>query len=194
VTREGGSSALGGEGDHAMFHALREVCDGVLAGTGTLRAERYGRLVRKPERRARRAERGLAEDPVMLVITRSGRIPWAAPLFDVPEQRVLIAGPAEVPEGVAADVEVIDAVEPRAALDAFAARGVERVLCEGGPALTHALLADGLVDELFLTLDGSLSGGDGLRLVEGRVLDPPARGALRWVLRHGDEVLLRYAL
>jgi riboflavin biosynthesis pyrimidine reductase len=130
----------------------------------------------------------------MLVITRSGRIPWAAPLFEVPEQRVLIAGPAEVPDGIAADVEVLDAVEPRAALDAFAERGVERVLCEGGPALTHALLADGLVDELFLTLDPSVSGGEGLRLVEGHTLDQPPRGELRWVLRCGDELLLRYAL
>jgi riboflavin biosynthesis pyrimidine reductase len=194
VTRDGGSSELGGPGDHAMFHALREVADGVLAGTGTLRAERYGRLVRSPERRARRLERGLAEDPVMLVMTRSGRVPWAAPLFAVPEQRVLIAGPAEVPADIAADVEVLDVVEPRDALDAFAERGVERVLCEGGPALTHSLLADGLVDELFLTLDPSMAAGDGLRLVEGHALDEPSRGSLRWVLRCGDELLLRYAL
>jgi riboflavin biosynthesis pyrimidine reductase len=68
------------------------------------------------------------------------------------------------------------------------------VLCEGGPALSHSLLEAGLVDELFLTLDPSLSGGDGLRLVEGAALDAPARGQLRWVLRHGDELLLRYAL
>jgi riboflavin biosynthesis pyrimidine reductase len=130
----------------------------------------------------------------MLVITRSGRIPWAAPLFAVPEQRVLIAGPAEVPDGIAADVEVLDVVEPRDALDAFAERGVERVLCEGGPGLTHALLADGLVDEVFLTLDPSMAAGDGLRLVEGHTLDRPSRGRLRWVLRCGDELLLRYAL
>jgi riboflavin biosynthesis pyrimidine reductase len=193
VTREGGSTALGGEGDHAMFHALREVVDGVLAGTGTLRAERYGRLVRVPERRERRAARGLDPDPVMLVITRSGRVPWSAPLFGVPEQRVLIAGPAEVPRDVRADVEVIDVVEPRDALDAFADRGVERVLCEGGPALTHSLLTEGLVDELFLTIDPSVSGGDGLRIVTGPELGDPPPWSLGWVLRHGDEVLLRYA-
>jgi riboflavin biosynthesis pyrimidine reductase len=194
ATRDGGSSALGGEGDHAMFHALREVVDGVLAGTGTLRAERYGRLVRKPERRAQRAERGLDPDPVMLIITRSGRVPWSAPLFDEPEQRVLIAGPAEPPDGLAAQIEVIDVVEPRDALDAFAERGVGRVLCEGGPALTHSLLSNGLVDELFLTLDPSLAGGAGLGLLHGVELADPARAQLRWVLRHGDELLLRYEL
>jgi riboflavin biosynthesis pyrimidine reductase len=194
ATRDGGSTELGGEGDHAMFHALREVVDGVLAGTGTLRAERYGRLVRKPERRAQRAERGLDPDPVMLIITRSGRVPWGAPLFAEPEQRVLIAGPAEVPTGTAADVEVIDVVEPREALDAFAERGVTRILCEGGPTLTHSLLAERLVDELFVTLDPSLASGEGLGLLHGNALAEPARAQLRWVLRHGDELLLRYEL
>ena len=192
VTRAGGSTNLGGAGDHAMFHALREVVDGVLAGSGTLRAERYGRLVRAEERRERRVARGLAADPVMLLITRSGRVPWAAPLFSVPEQRVLIAGPAEVPPDVAAQVEVLETVEPRDALDAFAERGVERVLCEGGPALTRSLVADGLVDELFLTLDPTLSGGDALGLLHGDELPAPAEAHLQWVLRHGDELLLRY--
>jgi riboflavin biosynthesis pyrimidine reductase len=194
ATRAGGSTALGGEGDHAMFHALREVVDGVLAGSGTLRAERYGRLVRDPARRERRVARGLEADPVMLLITRSGRVPWAAPLFSVAEQRVLIAGPAEVPDDVAAQVTVLDAVEPADALEAFAEHGVERVLCEGGPALTRSLLAEGLVDELFLTVDPTLSGGEGLGLLHGDELAAPAEAHLQWVLRHGDELLLRYAL
>jgi riboflavin biosynthesis pyrimidine reductase len=193
VTRDGGSTGLGGEGDHALFHALREACDGVLAGTGTLRAENYGRLVRSPERRARRAERGLDEDPVMLVITRSGHLPWDARLFDTPEQRVLIAGPARVPAGVRAQVEVIDAAGPDEALDAFAERGVLRVLCEGGPALNHGLLAAELVDELFLTLDPTVAGGEALRLVTGAAFPAPIEWRLHSVLRHGDELLLRYS-
>src|SRR3954447_20166959 len=100
VAIEGGSSKIGGEGDLEMFHALRCVVDGVLAGTGTLRAESYGRLVRKPERRAARAARGLAEDPVAVVITRSGDIPFEAPMFDAPEQRIAIVtsrGAVDVP-------------------------------------------------------------------------------------------------
>ena len=60
----GASRGIGGEGDRTMFHALRTVVDGVLVGSGTLRAERYGRLVRDPARRSARAALGLAEDPV----------------------------------------------------------------------------------------------------------------------------------
>ena len=43
-----------------MFHGLREHVDAILVGTGTLRAERYGRIVRDPERRRRRAGVGAA--------------------------------------------------------------------------------------------------------------------------------------
>src|SRR3954454_13306896 len=108
VAIEGGSSAIGGEGDLEMFHALRGVVDGVLAGTGTLRAETYGRLVRRPERRAARAALGLAADPVALVISRSGDVPFEAPMFDAPEQRIAIVtapGAVRVPGRVRADVE-----------------------------------------------------------------------------------------
>lgn len=194
VTRDGGSTDLGGAGDKAMFFALRGIVDGVLAGTGTLAAERYGRLAATEERRAARAARGLAPDPTMLVISRSGELAWDAPLFDCPEQPVIVAGPAEVPAGVRAQVEVVPADTPQAAFAAFSARGVTRVLCEGGPGLNRGLIAAGLVDELFLTLDPSLSGGDGLRLLKGDALYPPARAELAHVLRHGDELFLRYVL
>jgi len=54
ATLDGRSAALGGPADKAVFFELRASVDAVLAGTGTLRAEGYGRLVRKPERIAQR--------------------------------------------------------------------------------------------------------------------------------------------
>ncbi len=200
VEVEGGSTGLGGPGDKAMFHALRGIADAVLAGTGTLRAERYGRLVRRPERRAERAALGLEEDPAALVITRSGDVPWTAPMFDAPEQRVGIAAPrgrVSVPAHVRARVEIVELDDPAPgpALRALAAAlGLRTVLCEGGPTLNRSLIADGVLDELFVTLDPQLIGGDALRLLAGAPLDAPAALRLRWMLRHEDEVLLRYAL
>src|SRR3954447_15306404 len=105
VAIEGGSTKIGGEGDFEMFHGLRTVVDAVLAGTGTLRAETYGRLVRSPERRAARAALGLAEDPLAVVLTRSGDVPWQAPLFAAPEQEVVVVTrpmAVTVPPGVRA--------------------------------------------------------------------------------------------
>ena len=179
-----------------MFFALRGIVDGVLAGTGTLREESYGRLAATPERRDARAARGLAPDPTMLVITRSGDVHWDAPLFDAPSSASIVAGDAEVPVpraraggGRRARGHARGGVRgvPRAA-------ACERILCEGGPTLNRGLIAAGLIDELFVTLDPSLSGGDGLRLIKGERFEPPVRAELAGVLRHGDEVFLRYAL
>ena len=44
------------------------------------------------------------------------------------------------------------------------------VLCEGGPTILGALLAEGLVDELFLSLAPRLVGGHGPGIVEGPAL------------------------
>ena len=74
-------------------------------------------------------------------------------------------------------------------------RGVRALLCEGGPTLNRLLLAAGLVDELFLTVAPLLTADDREpAIVTGAPLDPPAALALRWVLRHGDELFLRYAV
>lgn len=200
VTVDGGSTGLGGDGDHALFHALRGVFDGVLAGTGTLAAEQYGRLVRRPERRASRAALGLAPDPAMLLITRSGQLNWAAPLFAAPEQTVGIAtrpGAVAVPDAVRARVEVVELgdPEPSAALPALGARlGLRSVLCEGGPTLNASLIEAGVLDELCVTIDPVLAGGaaDTLRLVAP--IPHARRLRLAWILRAGDELLLRYSV
>jgi riboflavin biosynthesis pyrimidine reductase len=74
-------------------------------------------------------------------------------------------------------------------------RGCRRILCEGGPTLFGALLADKLVDEVFLTLSPLLA-GRGLSLVEGVELLPDMRvaGTLAGVRRHGSHLFLRYLL
>src|SRR5687768_3511645 len=42
ITIEERSGGLGGEGDRAMFFALRHIADVILVGAGTARAEDYG--------------------------------------------------------------------------------------------------------------------------------------------------------
>ena len=75
-------------------------------------------------------------------------------------------------------------------------RGVRTVLCEGGPTLNLGLVADGVLDELYLTVAPLLAGGaaDALRIVSGPELGDPARLTLEGVLRHADELYLRYAV
>ena len=59
ATFQGRSRFLSDDADRELFHGLREHVDAVLAGIGTLRTEGYGRIVRDPERRHRRAASGL---------------------------------------------------------------------------------------------------------------------------------------
>jgi riboflavin biosynthesis pyrimidine reductase len=201
ITLGGRSGPIGGPGDHALFHGLRTIVDAVLVGTGTLRVERYGRMVRDPARRARRAELGLAEDPIALLITHSGRLPWDAPLFAAGEQHVVIVAPpgrVAPPDEVAARVDVVElpAPTPLAALRAVRERfGIRAVLCEGGPTLNRGLLADAVLDELFVTIGPVLGASeDSLRIVAGEPLPEPLPVRLLSVSRCGDELYLRYGL
>ena len=93
--------------------------------------------------------------PVAVLLSRSLDLPWDAGLFAAAGQPVLVytGSDAEAPD-VAAALEVVrlEDPSPAAALADLRARGVRALLCEGGPTLNRALLAAGVVDELFLTL------------------------------------------
>lgn len=194
---DGVSGGIGDDGDLAMFRALRGAVDAVMAGTTTLAKERYGRLVRDPERRAARERAGLAGDPVALVVTRSGRVPADIPLFGAPEQRVLLYGPPGTPvPGGGAEVVPTSLRAPSlgaALADARREHGVRTLLCEGGPTVFASLLAEKLVDELFLTVAPKLAGGGrGPTITSGPGLDPPAGLELGWALERKGSLFLRY--
>ncbi len=195
--RDGRSATLGGEADLQRLLELRTIADAVLIGTGTLRAEGYARLVRSEERRARRRAAGLAEDPPAVILSRSFELPWDAGLFDAPEQPVLIyTGPdAGEPLDVPAPVEVVRLENPSltAMLADLYGRDVRSLLSEGGPTMNRALLAAGLVDELYLTITPLITGdADEPNIVEGGRLPEAVELELLEVERVGSELFLRY--
>ena len=197
----GRSGPIGDEGDRQMFHGLRERVDAVIAGTATMRAERYGRIARDPERRRRRTDRGLPSEPLAVVITRSGDVPLDIPLFAEPEARVVIFTPSELDiSDCAAQVEVV-ALDPGELTMTTAWRrltsdfGVRTLLCEGGPTVFGALLHEDLVDELFLTLSPRLAGGGTRpRSRSGPPLPELLQLTLRWALEREGSLFLRYAV
>jgi len=191
----GVSGPIGSAVDTSMLAGLRARFDAVMIGGGTMRAERYGRLVPSQERRERRERLGLPHDPLMAIVSGRLDLPWDAPLFGE-GGRVLIftASRADPPE-TAASVRVVrheGGVDLAGALRHLRReRGVRALLCEGGPRLHGELQAGGLVDDLFLTIAPRLSGGQGPRIVEGE-LPRIEQLELAWLLEQDGELFARY--
>jgi riboflavin biosynthesis pyrimidine reductase len=200
ATFDGRSGAFGDDGDKAVFHALRERVDAVLAGTTTMRVENYGRILGKAERRERRLAAGRTAEPLACTVSRSGRLPLQVPLFAEPEAEVVVFCPAApTDDSIRASVhwEPFDGQTPMATVMETLKRSyaVESVLCEGGPTLFSALLGEGLVDELFLTVAPKLTGGgDPKPITGGPPLPDLAQLELRWALQRESTLYLRYAV
>jgi riboflavin-specific deaminase-like protein len=196
ATLHGRSGAIGSDVDTEMLVGLRTKVDAVMIGAGTLRAERYGRVVPDPERRARRERNGLSHDPLAVIVSGRLDIPWDAPLFTEGGGRVLIftASETEAP----ATRTPVQLVRHQGDVDFAAAlrqlrteHGVRALLCEGGPRVHAQLIDSGLVDELFVTQAPKLAGGDGPTLAEGLPeLERPLE--LVWLLAQGGELFARY--
>jgi riboflavin-specific deaminase-like protein len=163
--------------DRQLFHRLRTQADAIMVGAGTVRAERYGRMAKSDELRDAREREALAPDPLAVVVSARLDLPADLPLLNEPEQRVVIAtgsdaslpdlGEQIVYERTGEDLPLLMA---RLRTD----HGVRSIVCEGGPTLNSHLLAAGLVDELWLTLNPKLAGGAAaFTIVAGRELVDP---------------------
>src|SRR5215213_8175436 len=178
ATIEWRTKGLSTDLDRELFHRLRTQADAVMVGAGTVRTERYGRMAKSEDLRAARKEERLEADPLAVIVSARLDLPADLPLLNEPEQRVVIAtgSDASLPGELGAQVVYERTGDD---LPLLAARlrhehGVRSVVCEGGPTLNSYLLAAGLVDELWLTLNPKLSGGAAaLTIVAGRELVEP---------------------
>jgi riboflavin-specific deaminase-like protein len=196
ATLGGNTRGLSGDVDRALFHHLRTQADAVMVGAGTVRVERYGRMVRRPELREKRREQGLEPDPLAVIVSARLALPSDLPLLQDPDSRVVIATASDAElEGVAARVEYLRTGDDLPLLMARlrADYGVRSVLCEGGPTLNAHLLAAGLVDELFLALSAKLVGGlEALTIVTGRALVEPLHLELLWLFEGDGDLFSRW--
>lgn len=193
---EGRSGQIGSDTDTEVLQRLRTRVDAVMIGAGTLRAERYGRMVSDPELRAERERSGLAHDPLAVIVSNRMDLPWDAPIFTDGGGWIVVftASPDEPPE-VATPLTVMrheGGVDLSRALAWLRhARGVRSVLCEGGPRLHCDLQAAGLADELFLTIAPKLAGGLGPAILMGE-LPETCQMRLEWLLESDGELFCRY--
>ena len=196
---EGRTAPLSSVADRQLFHALRTRVDAVMVGAGTVRVERYGRIVRDAARREQRARSGLEPDPLAVIVSASLGLPADLPLLQDASSRVVVVTSSDRElAGQAARVEYLRSspVDLRAALAQLRAEyGVRSILCEGGPHLNASLLADGLIDELFLTTVPKLAGAArALTITNEAPLGAPLDLQLMWLLECEGELFARYAL
>jgi 5-amino-6-(5-phosphoribosylamino)uracil reductase len=183
--------------DRAVFRVLRAMADVVLVGAGTARAEDYGPASVPAGLAGWRRERGLRPAPVVVQVTRSGRVhegrgmfaePGAAAVVtsstdpDVLRRLGQLVGDSGVLRAPAAD----GGVDVPAALAALGGRRWERVLCEGGPTLLARMSAADAVDEWCVTTTPLAVPVHAPRITSGPEVDDTTSGAtLRELALHG---------
>ncbi|MCZ6722121.1 MAG: bifunctional diaminohydroxyphosphoribosylaminopyrimidine deaminase/5-amino-6-(5-phosphoribosylamino)uracil reductase RibD [Alphaproteobacteria bacterium] len=167
ATHRGESQWITGEAARALAHRLRAENDAVMIGIGTALADDPRLTCRLPGLEARSPVRVVLDArlrlPVMgrLVSTAREVATWIVTLDDVARER-------ERPyrrKGVEVIRVPADAMgDPDAAetLKALGARGLTRVLVEGGSVLAAALLGARLVDRIAWFRAPSIIGGDGI--------------------------------
>jgi riboflavin biosynthesis pyrimidine reductase len=175
---DGLTGTIGGAADRMAFQVLRGLADVVLVGAGTARAEGYHLPAAQPEFAERRHAAGQRPAPTLAVVTRSGTLP---PTVEAAVDASPGAGPVLVITCASADVEVLrrrfgsdrvllageEDVDPVLAAAQLAARGLPRVLLEGGPHLLGRFVGARRLDELCLTFSPLLVAGDGPRITRG---------------------------
>lgn len=195
------SEGLSHPADKRIFLLGRELADVILVGAGTVRAEGYRGARVNAERAARRAARGLSEVPPIAVVTRSGELDPAGPLFTDTRVPPIVITTEKAPETrraalirAGADVLLagVDDVDLGLALKLLGERGLYRVDCEGGPMLFGDLIAAGLVDQLCLTIAPLLAGAGARRIAFGRPAPEPREMDLASVLVEDGFTMLRY--
>jgi 5-amino-6-(5-phosphoribosylamino)uracil reductase len=149
---------LSGPADLDRVDGVRAGFDAILVGAGTIRADDPRLLIRDPRRRARRAARGLPEDPARVTLTATGDLDSRARFFAPgAPQLVYCATPAlEAARARLSDAAVlIDAGDPlslECLLSDLAERSILRLMVEGGARVLGEFLARDLADELHLAV------------------------------------------
>jgi 5-amino-6-(5-phosphoribosylamino)uracil reductase len=190
--------------DFDRVDAVRASCDAILVGAATVRIDNPRLLVRSELHREIRAARGLPPSPTKVTVTRQAQLDADAEFFTAGDAEKLVycasprVGDARARLGESATV--VDGghtVKMRRLSADLAARGVERLMVEGGGNIHTQFLTEDLVDELQLVVAPVFVGdSDAPRFVRDGTFpwNPARRARLAEVRQIGDVVLMRYAL
>jgi riboflavin biosynthesis pyrimidine reductase len=205
--------AAGSDADRFVMGLLRACADAVLIGANTLRESPRTRWTASnayPPAAALYAElrrqRDRPPQPTLAVLSGSGRVDPQHP--GLSEHTIIVTskqGEAHLGRRLPRSATIVpigqsSPLDPLAAVEVLRAGGHELILCEGGPTVFGALVAEGLVDELFLTISPLLAGRTSQEvrpaLIESAGFLPgvSVAGRLLSLRRSLSHLFVRYAL
>lgn len=195
---------LSNDADFDRVDKVRAGCDAILVGSNTIRKDNPRLLVRSQARRDARTARGTTPTPVKVTVTGRGDLDPAAQFFAAGDtDKIVYAATSALDrtrEGVGAAASVVDAGDPidlHRVLEDLSARGVGKLMVEGGGTMHTQFLTTGLADELHLVIAPFFVGdSQAPRFVyDGRFpWNRDHRARLAEATQIEDVVLLRYAL
>jgi len=181
ATRSGESQWITGPQARAAGHLLRSRNDAIMVGIGTAMADDPELTCRLPGLEHRSPVRVVVDSRLRLELTAklvrtAGQVPtWIACLEGSDRAQAFRDARVELLEIVpGADGEM----PVRAVLKALGAKGITRVLAEGGARLAASLMRECLADRIEWFRAASIIGGDGLPALQGfgleRLAEAPA--------------------
>jgi riboflavin-specific deaminase-like protein len=153
--------------DKLHLFRQRALADAVLLGHTSLKRDNV-RLGLPAEMQETRVKKGRSRSPLRVIVSNEGRIDHRLKIFRSNVSPIIIFSTKRMPQ------KYQKALEKRAILHLIDAKHVDlasmlqtlrskykvcTVACEGGPTLFRALLEQGLVDQLNLTIEPYMFGG-----------------------------------
>jgi diaminohydroxyphosphoribosylaminopyrimidine deaminase / 5-amino-6-(5-phosphoribosylamino)uracil reductase len=148
ATPSGHSHYINGEAGLIHLHRLRALVDAVVIGVGTALAD-------DPQLTVRRVT---GPNPARIVIDPQGRLPPTARVLAADGTRRIVMTAAGTATALPNKVEVVPliaengGIAPIAIVRALAARGLRRILVEGGADTVSRFLAAGCLDRLHILI------------------------------------------
>lgn len=191
IATRAGDSQISCPADLKRLHRLRSRVDAVMVGAGTILSDDPSLTVRRVKGR----------NPLRVVVDGRARVPPTARVFRGGPPTVVAVGsraPRSRIEGLrrVAEVWVFSGppIDLRELLAKLYARGVKRLLLEGGSTLNWHMMRSGLVDELRVSISPRVVGGESAKtLVGGEGFARVSEGVrlkLRQIQRVGRDLLL----
>ncbi|MCK4445175.1 MAG: 2,5-diamino-6-(ribosylamino)-4(3H)-pyrimidinone 5'-phosphate reductase [Thermoplasmata archaeon] len=182
---------ISSEEDIARVHRLRNECDAILVGVGTILAD-------DPKLTVKEKYVENPRNPLRVVIDSEGRTPSDAEVLSGDAPTLIVTTEGCATTFGQADLTRCgeDKVDLHSLMSFLYERGVRKLLVEGGETVVWSFLKEGLVDELKVFVGSMVIGGTGSPTLAGgegaASFDDIISLTLKNSARLGDGVLLEY--